>query len=336
MNEFKPLENIFTSFLGEPKSYMSSSSQQQFCCPCCAEAAGVESDGKYNLEINYAKGKFRCWKCGETNHMHGGLSYLIKRYGNKLIMRQYLDAIQDLKNSGFYNLHQFTGDTAVVNEDIFVKLPKTFKKVDYSINKKGKMVEYLKSRKITQEIIDKYNIGYTTWDEEKPSERNRIIFPSYDADGFLNYWVGRDYTGYKNRTKYKNVDDVKKESIVFFENLIEWDADIILTEGPFDAINLPNAVPLLGKTLSRDSLLYQRLYRKANANIIIAIDSDTEMSEVKRIYKTLNQGRLKGKIRYIRPENGKDFGQIYEESGKEGIIKQLKHQYTFTELELLI
>ena len=296
----------------------------------------MESDGKFNLEINYAKGKFRCWKCGETNHMHGGLSYLIKRYGNKMIMKQYQDAIQDLKNSGFYNLRLFTGDTEAVNEDIFVKLPKTFKKVDYGLNKKGKMVEYLKSRKITQETIDKFNIGYTTWDEKKPSERCRIVVPSYDEDGFLNYWVGRDYSGYKNRTKYKNVDDVKKESVVFFESLLQWDADIILTEGVFDSFNIPNATPLLGKTLSKDSMLYRKLYRKANANIVIAIDSDTEMSEVKRIYKTLNQGRLKGHIRYLRPDTAKDLGQIYEEQGKEGIIKQLKKQYTFSELELAI
>lgn len=336
MNEYKPLEDIFSSFLGDSKSGTTDRGQCQFCCPQCAENEGVASDGKYNLELNFQIGKFRCWKCGETDGMHGGLSYLIKRFGNGMIMRQYKDCIQDLRNSGLYNLHLFTGDTFVVNEDTFVKLPKTFKKVDYRINKRGKMVDYLKSRHISQEVIDKFNIGYTNWDEEKPIDRNRIIIPSYDENGFLNYWVGRDYTGYEKRQKYKNVDDVNKTNVVFFEDKLIWDADIILTEGIFDALNIPNATPLLGKTLSKDSMLYQKLYKQANANVVIAIDADTELSEVKRIYSLLNQGRLKGHIRYIRPQKGKDFGEVFEKYGKEGIIEELKSQQTFTELDLLI
>ncbi len=49
----------------------------------------------------------------------------------------------------------------------------------------------------------------------------------------------------------------------------------------------------------------------------------------------LDWGRLKGRIRYIRPESGKDFGEIYETEGKEGLMRELKNQKTFTEIELL-
>ena len=128
-----------------------------------------------------------------------------------------------------------------------------------------------------------------------------------------------------------------KKNVVCFEDKIEWDADIYLTEGIFDALHIPlNGVPLLGKTLGRDYLLYQKLYRNANANIIIAIDADTEITEVKRICKLLDWGRLKGHVRYIRPESGKDFGEIYETEGKEGLMKELRNQKTFTEIELLV
>ncbi len=334
MEEFRKLQNIFTSFLGEPKSDMSSNGQCQYCCPCCAEEAGVDSDGKYNLEVNFHIGKFHCWKCGSTHAMKGGLSFLIRRYGNQTILGQYKEAVEELKSSGLYDLHLFTGDTQVVNEDFLIKLPETYRKIDFSRNKKGKMVEYLRKRGITQEDIDKYNIGYTTWEEKKPNERNRIIFPSYNSNGFLNYWVGRDFTGYPKRNKYKNVDDVNKTGVVFFEDKVIWDADIVLVEGIFDALHTPNAIPMLGKTLSRESALFQKLYKLANANIIVAIDGDTEMSEVKNIYRTLNQGRLKGRIRYIRMGK-KDFGKIYEEDGKRGIINELKKQTTFSEPELL-
>ena len=119
MNSFKELENIFTSFLGEPKSEMTDSGQLQYNCPCCAEEAGVDSDGKYNLEVNLKIGKFNCWKCGQTHSMKGGLSFLIKRYGNPIIAKQYKEAVIALRDSGLYNLHNFSGDTSVISQDIF-------------------------------------------------------------------------------------------------------------------------------------------------------------------------------------------------------------------------
>ena len=118
--------------------------------------------------------------------------------------------------------------------------------------------------------------------------------------------------------------------------MIEWDADIYLTEGIFDAMPIPlNGIPMLGKSLDEDYVLYKKLYKKSNANIIIVIDADTNMCEIKELYKTLDTGRLKGRIRYIRPESGKDFGEIYETEGKTGLIRELRNQKTFTEIELL-
>ena len=268
--------------------------------------------------------------------MKGTLANLIKRYGGKSLLKEYFDAIEDIKSSGLYDLNLFTGETSSFKEDTFVKLPQTFRKLDLRTLRGGKLCDYLKKRCITQDLMDKYNIGVTTWDEEKYQDRCRIIFPSYDSTGFLNYWVGRDYTGYDKKRKYNNCLADKK-NVVCFEDKIVWDADIYLTEGIFDAIHIPlNGVPLLGKTLGRDYVLYQKLYHNANANIIIAIDADTDINEVKKIYKTLDFGRLKGHIRYIRPESGKDFGEIYETEGKEGLIRELKNQKTFTEIELLI
>lgn len=338
----KKIYDILVAFLGESKQggYSEGCSSYEFNCPACAEEKGVDSDGKHNLAVNLSITSpglvYHCWRCGETNHMKGSLGNLIKRYGNKNLLKQYLEALDDIKNSGLYDINLFTGETSSFKEDTFVKLPKTFKKLDLRYVRSGKLHDYLEKRCITQDLIDKFNIGVTTWDEEKYQDRCRIVFPSYDSTGFLNYWVGRDYTGYEKKRKYNNCVADKK-NVVCFEDKIEWDADIYLTEGIFDALHIPlNGVPLLGKTLGRDYLLYQKLYRNANANIIIAIDADTEITEVKRIYKLLDWGRLKGHVRYIRPESGKDFGEIYETEGKEGLMKELRNQKTFTEIELLV
>ena len=140
------------------------------------------------------------------------------------------------------------------------------------------------------------------------------------------------------RVKYKKCDADKKE-IVFQENLIDWDANIYLCEGALDCLMAPNGLSLLGKTLQKDSATYKSLYEKANANIVICLDSDTKIEETKKIYSILDIGRLKGKIRYIRlgeiDVDGKDFSEIFEKYGVKGIAKTLRNEKKFSEMDLL-
>jgi hypothetical protein len=75
-------------------------------------------------------------------------------------------------------------------------------------------------------------------------------------------------------------------------------------EGAIDCIYYPNSISLMGKTITRDTELYNKLKEKANAHIIICLDGDTTMGEVKRIYRTLDRGRLHNKIKYIRLGEG--------------------------------
>jgi hypothetical protein len=91
----------------------------------------------------------------------------------------------------------------------------------------------------------------------------------------------------------------------------------------------------MGKQLYNDSRLYDMLVKRSNANIIICLDSDTDISETKRIYRLLNKGRLKGRIRYIRMNEYKDFGEIFERNGKQGLINILSQAKQFSEFELI-
>ena len=331
---FARIYNILTSFLGESKQgfFDNGTSQYQFNCPDCAEENGGLPDNKYNLEVNFALGKCHCWKCGYA----GPISRLVKEYGGTELLKDYYAAVKDIKESKYYNIGLFKdmAENAYLND--YIKLPDTFTKIDLKTCRKKKLVEYLNKRHITQDIIDLHNIGYTTWDEDKMNLRNRLIIPSYDSAGDLNYWVGRDFTGNEKRMKYWNSKNDKNE-IVFQESLIQWDANIVLVEGVFDALTYPNAISLLGKTLTRGCKLHTTLKEKANANIIVCLDGDTEIGETKRIYNILNTGRLFGKIWYIDLKNDsqyKDFGEIYEAEGKAGIIDILRKRKQFSEIDL--
>ena len=210
-------------------------------------------------------------------------------------------------------------------------------RMDLKTIKYKKLTDYLASRGVTQEIIEKYNIGYTDYNCDDWTMKQRIIIPSYDSFGDLNYYVGRDFTG-KNKTKYKNCD-ADKQKIIFQESLIDWDSDVFLVEGALDALFAPNLISLLGKSLVKNSYLYNSLYKKCNANIVICLDGDTTIEETKRIYNLLNFGRLKNKIYYIRlgEENiqYKDFGDLYIAEGKKGIIKALRSMKQFNEIDLI-
>ena len=96
---------------------------------------------------------------------------------------------------------------------------------------------------------------------------------------------------------------------------------------------------MMGKSIVNGSALYSNLFRKANANVVICLDGDTNIDETKRIYKMLNTGRLYGKIKYIRLGTDdlpwKDFGEIYEECGRGGIINAIASAKKFDEIELI-
>ena len=331
---FRKVYDILVEVLGESKQggYIQGCSQYQWNCPSCAlEKGGV--DGKYNLETSFVIGKFHCWACDAK----GSISYLIGKYGNTKLVKEYQDAIKDIRESKMYDLTSYMdGINGIIqNDGKMLTLPKTFTKIDISNLKNKKLLAYLEKRKINQDIINRFNIGYTQWDNEEYSMRSRLVVPSYDENGILNYWVSRDFTGYEKRTKYKNCDADKKE-IVFQESLINYNADIVLVEGALDCIYYPNTISMLGKFLLKDSELYRKLYNKSNANIIICLDSDTTIEETKRIYNILNTGRLRGRIRYMRMEEFKDFGELYENKGKRGVIEEVRKSKQFTEIDLLM
>lgn len=346
---FERIYRILASFLGDSRQggYAEDCENYQFNCPCCRDENGGVPDNKYNLEIllSPTKGlKFHCWKCGDTDGMKGRVAYLIRRYGGMRLYAEYRDEMEALRNSTLYDISLFDEIFSEDGESAAVKLPDTFARIDMKSCPCHEVVEYLKERGITQNIVDMYSIGYTDGRESNHNLRNRIIIPSYDSAGVLNYWVGRDFThdsGVRGangfvRPKYRNCEADKKK-IVFQESLIDWDSMIILVEGAIDCLYFTgNAVSMLGKRLTKDMFLYERLMKKANGPIYICLDSDTSMGETKRIYRLLDNGRLKGKIWYIRMNEYKDFGDAYEKGGKRAIISLIRSARQFTDSDMML
>lgn len=336
LEDFENIIKILDSFLGGSKNGFNDNGQAQYNCPQCADENGGVPDGKHNLEVNVFIQKFQCWKCGETDGMKGNIGYLIKRYGSKRLYQEYKEEMLSIRKRSLYTFDEWD-EAPIENFETFLTLPKTYSKINLKMPLDKRLVAYLKKRKIDQETIDKFSIGYTRWESENPRWSYRIIVPSFDKFGDLNYWVGRDYTG-ASPQKYCNCDADKK-AIVFQDSLINYDAPIYLVEGIFDALRFPNCISLMGKVLVKDSLLYQTLYSQSNSEIVICLDSDTTEFETKKIYKLLDQGKLRGRIRYIRLGEEstpyKDFSEAYEEGGKKTMIDLIKNKKEYSILDLL-
>ena len=253
--EIRRMYDILVSFLGDSKSQLDETLQVQFSCPKCQERDGYMERNKYHLEVNIAKGLYHCWKCSSIDDgMHGSVYRLIRKYGNPELLKQYKDAINEFRQTSLYKLKfdetDFMCDYADIVDDS-IHLPDGFVKFQKGVNDSSKAFLYLQNRGIDWQIIEDYHLGFTGYRERDKKGSNRVILPSFDKYGELNYWTGRDFTGNDKRQRYDN-PKIDRKSIIFNEEKVVWNADITLVEGPFDSIVVPNSIPLLGKTLDKD------------------------------------------------------------------------------------
>ena len=336
-DEIIRMKNILDSFLGNPKSEMTSSFQLEYPCPRCIEKYGNSEIQKYNCSISLKLQRFNCWKCSDEGDeaMHGSIIKLIKQYGNEQLLIDYKEAIRSFRESKLYSLNFSNDDFNIDSKSVEIddlSLPEGYKRIIKGKYVPKKVLDYLFSRGIGYDIIERFNMGYIEYSKDSFMPSYRVYIPSYDKFGDLNYWTGRDYMNREKVVKYYN-PKVERKGIIFNEEKIQWDADITLVEGPFDHIVVPNSVPLLGKSLNRDFKLYWEIIKNANANINIWLDGDAKDAS-KKIYSLLNHEKLYNKIRFINTTIGKDPSEIYQKYGYKGIVYCLQNAKKIPEYEL--
>jgi DNA primase len=284
--------DILESFLGTHSRHYSHSGQITFDCPNCDNGRH-----KANLEVNYKKNVFSCWSCRDTENGVKGkdIRWLIYRFAPRDLFKEYCEL-----NPSFYDDEQ---------REIFeVGYPESFKnftEVNSKYPEYKKAYQYLKDRGLSDDIILDYNLGYC----DKGKYNNRIIIPSYDKKGEINYFIGRDYSG-KSKIKYLNHQN-SKQDIIFNEYYINWDMSVFLVEGVFDHLVLDNSIPILGKTPS--NLLIHTLQKRLKGNLYIALDGDAKKT-ANFLGEKLNFGNLRDKIFIIDLPDNEDISSIYQKS----------------------
>ena len=250
------------------KSHKRARDNYAFHCPFC-------NHRKPKLEINMAtneegKNPWECWVCQTRGRTIRSLLRQLKTPREQASeILKYLPKGSQIEYKGLS----------------IIELPKEYQPL-YSASGTSVVAnlvkKYLYERGITDNDFIKYRIGYTTSGEYG----GRVIIPSFSESGTLNFFVARAYDG--NYFKYKNPEASK--DIIFFENLINWNAPIILCEGVFDAMAIRrNAIPILGKSISKS--LHKKIISSNVSDIYIALDTDARDRALQIGEQFLNEGK---------------------------------------------
>ena len=249
------------------KSHKRARDNHAFHCPFC-------NHRKPKLEINMAtneegKNFWECWVCQTKGRT---IRSLLKQLNTP--KDTAVDILKYVPRGAHIEYKQLS----------IIELPKEYQPL-YSASTTSVVAnlvrKYLYERGLTDNDFIKYSIGYCTTGDYG----GRVIFPSYTESGTLNYFVARSYDG--NFFKYKNPETSK--DIIFYENLINWNAPIILCEGVFDAIAIKrNAIPILGKSLSLS--LYKKILTSKLTDIYIALDTDAQTAALSIAEKLTSAG----------------------------------------------
>jgi len=245
------LVTLVNSVLGQGKP--TARNNYAYHCPFCHHS-------KPKLEVNLTENKegknpWHCWTCDTRGSSIYSLFKKIK------VSKDKIDKLKSLVKSSKTYISQTNTDN--------VKLPEEFKPLSGNILTSDIMARhalaFLKKRNITEDDILKYNIGYC----ESGKYRNRIIIPTYDKDGNLNFFTARSF----DDSSLKYLNPPLSRDIIANEHLINWNLPIILCEGLFDALSIKrNVIPLLGKNIQ--SSLMKKLVTSKVDKIYIALDKD--------------------------------------------------------------
>jgi hypothetical protein len=231
------LYSVLNNILGSSKD--ASNTQLKFNCPKCAEENFNIPDDKYNLEVNlnYDKGLYKkvcnCWKCG----LSGPLFYIIKKYATKEQINEYIKYENEVII------------TSKIDKKRITKLPKefiSFNNIDLNNKKHVEAFNYLvNTRKVDKYLIKRDNIGFCI----EGYYKDRLVFPSYDQNNKINFFVTRDFTNLNKKEAYK-LPYAEKKDIIFNEKNINWNSTIYLVEAYLEYTVIPfNTIPLLGTSL---------------------------------------------------------------------------------------
>ena len=270
-----------------PVKLSSNSKNVSALCPVCISKGKVTS--KKKLSISIETGIYHCWVCESKGHNIGRLCIEYK-------------SGRPTDRKDLYSIYRAKKEKEVIEEVVVPELPEDFTLV-YSMKKHklfSKHYQYLLNRGFDEKKMKQFRIGVSDLYEYK----NRVIFPSFDKDLDLNYFVSRSIDP-EEKFRYKNFKGSKKD-LIFRECDLDFNKELILTEGVFDLVNCPNnSTCVLGSWLSEEYLLFRKIVQNKTP-VTICFDPDAK-DKAHKIAENLSNFCVSVKL---TDHSDKDFGDM--------------------------
>lgn len=265
-------------------------------CPVCENKSG-----KKKFSINVETWNCHCWVCDAKGR---NLFLILKKSFSHDVAHRYRERF--LKDDqGCNNLEREDDSFNVLLPEKFTLLCKSFESNDPDIKD---CIRYLLRRGLTKKDFWYFRLGTSS----TGVHRRRIIIPSFDSDGKLNYLVSRSIDP-DRKPKYINSKS-DKMNIVFNEVNLNWKKELTIVEGPFDLFSCnQNSTCLLGSSLREESYIFKKIISNRTP-VLLSLDSD--MKKKTRKYADLLSSYCCD-VRVIDLGDFQDVGEMTKDEFKE-------------------
>ena len=320
-------------------------------------------DHSPSMSVSREKQIYTCFSCGAT----GNVFKFIQDYENITFMEavkkcaDMANVLVDISNVKKVNKNQSLYD--------IYELSQKFYQNNINTEAGTKAKEYLKGRKITNEMIKEFGIGLSLKSKDaltkllKKKEfsdkdlirsglvnendfelndiyRNRIMFPLYDLNGKIIGYNGRVYNG-ETENKYinsKETDIFKKRELLYNYHRAKEECRktkrVIIHEGQLDvirtsSIGIKDCVATLGTAFGKEQAM---LIRKLSSNVILCFDGDNAgLKATKSAIEELSKLGITPSI--VRLEDNMDPDEYIIKNGKDAFINKINNPMNVMEFK---
>jgi len=278
-------------------------------CPYCKKKKGSHySNRKFSISlVSHKLGLVNCWVCGYSSK---NLLHTLKIFFPSHL-QTYIENFLDGSNC-------LNPTKEKEKQPFILRLPEDFVLLATANQKWANIrraMNYLKERNASSlSDLWYWKMGICTNDKHL---LNRIIIPSYNLKGEINYYSARAMNKWQ-KPKYIN-PEIDREEIIFNELNIDWTQELTLVEGVFDLIKCnDNASCLLGSDLTTDYKLFQEIV-KNNTPVALALDPEA-FKKTLEIAKLLFEFDIPVRIVQINSRQG-DVGKLTKRDFKNLLIQ---------------
>ena len=316
-------------------------------------------DSHPSMSISPERQIYMCFVC----HNGGNVFTFLKNY----LKIPYIEAVKMVASMGNVDISEYNLEKRV--QPVDQKLEPLYKMHDeankiynHYLNTKLAIEakEYLTKRKITDEIIEMFEIGYAPsnnillkafekMDFNKVSMyesgliiesnvgydrfSNRIMFPLHDVNGRVVCFSGRIYQKSQNESKYMNSPEsdifIKGETLYNYHRVIEETRQagfVIINEGFMDVIALykagiKNAVAIMGTALTKGHI---SLLKRLSKTVYLCLDGDQagKNATIKSIDILLQEGFT---VKVIDLPENLDPDEFLDKKGTDELVSLIKN-----------